>query len=331
MLVALTDQNDGNSTPRCSKFTEPSRQLVITTSRCSHSTSSYGCTPSVVKTRSSFNPARLAPFALPDLPDAWLVPTVSVMPTPSLQRCAPTHRALAHFLLSPDDAPPSASSCCDSAIAARNSAISFSKSSMDEKERYTLANRRYATPSSSRSGPRMASPTSWLGTSAKPADRMVSSTLCASCCRSSSLTGRPLHARRTPSTTFSRLNCSVTPDRFTTASTTVSDVVNLRPHFEHARRRRIAWPSSTSRESTTRESSCLQNGHRMPRPPGPQRPRTSPPITRPASVGLPGRGLVIVLWIDGGQPTACCGQLLRQQPKLWNNYTHVTTTCWGRH
>jgi hypothetical protein len=62
---------------------------------------------------------------------------------------------------------------------------------------------------------------------------------------------------------LSLLNCSVTPDRFTTASTIVSDVVNRLPHAEHDLRRRIACPSSTSRESTTRESACRQNGHRM--------------------------------------------------------------------
>jgi hypothetical protein len=42
MFDAFTDQKSGNSTPRCSKFTEPSRQLVITTSRRSQLTSSYG-------------------------------------------------------------------------------------------------------------------------------------------------------------------------------------------------------------------------------------------------------------------------------------------------
>ena len=63
--------------------------------------------------------------------------------------------------------------------------------------------------------------------------------------------------------TFSRLNGSVTPERFTTASTASSTVVNRRPHAVHDRRRRIAWPSSTSRESTTRESACRQNGHRI--------------------------------------------------------------------
>jgi hypothetical protein len=40
MLAALTDQKSGNSTPRCSKLTEPSRQLVMTTSRRSQVTSS---------------------------------------------------------------------------------------------------------------------------------------------------------------------------------------------------------------------------------------------------------------------------------------------------
>src|SRR5205085_6852843 len=52
MLAALTDHSTGNSTPRCSKLIEPSRQLVMTTSRRSHSTSSYGWTPAVLWTRS---------------------------------------------------------------------------------------------------------------------------------------------------------------------------------------------------------------------------------------------------------------------------------------
>ena len=52
MLAALTLQKSGNSTPRCSKLIEPSRQFVITTSRRSQVTSSYGWTPAVVHTRS---------------------------------------------------------------------------------------------------------------------------------------------------------------------------------------------------------------------------------------------------------------------------------------
>ena len=63
-------------------------------------------------------------------------------------------------------------------------------------------------------------------------------------------------------TTFSRLNGSVTPLRFTTASTASSTVVNRRPHAAQERRRRMAWPSSTSRESMTRLSPCRQNGQR---------------------------------------------------------------------
>ncbi len=42
MFAAFTLQDAGNSTPRCSKLTEPSRQFVITTSRRSQATSSYG-------------------------------------------------------------------------------------------------------------------------------------------------------------------------------------------------------------------------------------------------------------------------------------------------
>src|SRR5438552_18173919 len=60
MLAALTLQKSGNSTPRCSKLIEPSRQFVITTSRRSQVTSSYGCTPSVVHTRSTVSPLRAA-------------------------------------------------------------------------------------------------------------------------------------------------------------------------------------------------------------------------------------------------------------------------------
>src|SRR3954454_11447544 len=48
MFAAFTDQKSGNSTPRCSKLIEPSRQFVMTTSRRSQVTSSYGCTPGAV-------------------------------------------------------------------------------------------------------------------------------------------------------------------------------------------------------------------------------------------------------------------------------------------
>src|SRR3954469_22382946 len=76
MVEALTDQKSGYSTPRCSKTVTPVFQLVCTTSRRSHVSSSYGCTPAVLKTRSIVRPA-------PVLPDcAALAPplTVSVIP-----------------------------------------------------------------------------------------------------------------------------------------------------------------------------------------------------------------------------------------------------------
>src|SRR4029450_2184883 len=57
MLAAFTDQKSGNSTPRCSKLTEPSRQLVMTTSRRSQVTSAYGWVPAVEKTRSTTSPS----------------------------------------------------------------------------------------------------------------------------------------------------------------------------------------------------------------------------------------------------------------------------------
>src|SRR5919112_663461 len=60
IVLALTDQKSGNSTPRCSKTDSPVFQFVWTTSRRSQLSSSYGCTPSVLKTRSIFIP-RLRP------------------------------------------------------------------------------------------------------------------------------------------------------------------------------------------------------------------------------------------------------------------------------
>src|ERR1044072_6806754 len=95
MLTALTDQESGNSTPRCSKLTDPSRQFVITTSRRSQVNSSYGCTPSVVHTRS---PPRHPPTAAPSVPGlSWArlplpspapddAPTALVIPSPFSRR-----------------------------------------------------------------------------------------------------------------------------------------------------------------------------------------------------------------------------------------------------
>ncbi len=57
----------------------------------------------------------------------------------------------------------------------------------------------------------MASPTSWVVSSALPVARTASSTRWPSCARASSVTGRPWHALRTPLMTFVRLNGSVTP------------------------------------------------------------------------------------------------------------------------
>jgi hypothetical protein len=51
MLVAFRLQPTGNSTPSCSKATEPSFQFEMRASRRSHTTWSYGCTPGLVKWR----------------------------------------------------------------------------------------------------------------------------------------------------------------------------------------------------------------------------------------------------------------------------------------
>src|SRR5690625_502570 len=112
-------------------------------------------------------------------------------------------------------------------------------------------------------GTRIASPTSWASTSSCPVARIVSSTSCASFARSSLSTGRPWHALRTPLTTLARSNGSATPERLMTLSDVVSIVVKRLSHDRHSRRRRIAEPSSRDLESTTRDSSCRQNGQCM--------------------------------------------------------------------
>ena len=57
---------------------------------------------------------------------------------------------------------------------------------------------------------------------------------------------------------------STTPDRLTTDNEKTSTVEKRLPQFGHWRRLRIDEPSSAVRESTTRESECLQNGQYMP-------------------------------------------------------------------
>src|SRR5690349_22746767 len=77
MFAALMLQKSGYSTPRCSKLIDPSRQFVITTSRRSQVTSSYGCTPDVVYTRAMARP--LAAFCVVF---AVVLSTASVMSCP---------------------------------------------------------------------------------------------------------------------------------------------------------------------------------------------------------------------------------------------------------
>nr|CEL14827.1 hypothetical protein [Kibdelosporangium sp. MJ126-NF4]CTQ96542.1 hypothetical protein [Kibdelosporangium sp. MJ126-NF4] len=72
--------------------------------------------------------------------------------------------------------------------------------------------------------------------------------------------------------------------------------MNLRPQLEHDRLRRITWPSSTSRESTTRESECRQNGHLI------ARPLFSRTVTRQHPCVTATAWLVIDLWMERGQP-----------------------------
>ena len=90
----------------------------------------------------------------------------------------------------------------------------------------------------------MARPTSSLGTSAAPVARTASSTRLGQLGQRVLVDRPALAGRRTPLTTFARLNGSVTPLRLTTASVASSTVVNRRPHSGQERRRRMTWPSS---------------------------------------------------------------------------------------
>jgi hypothetical protein len=72
MLVAVCDQNFGNSTPRCSKA-GPSRPGMIA-SRVSHSISSNGSRPEIVKKRDRVHDLFGRRFAALDLLDACHLP-----------------------------------------------------------------------------------------------------------------------------------------------------------------------------------------------------------------------------------------------------------------
>src|SRR5579875_3819878 len=69
MLVALTLQLAGTSTPSCSKATAPVAQWVMRASRCSHSTVSYGSCPVVVQVRRMPMPIRSGAIAMNLSPD----------------------------------------------------------------------------------------------------------------------------------------------------------------------------------------------------------------------------------------------------------------------
>src|SRR3954447_4285920 len=158
----------------------------------------------------------------------------------------------------------------------------------------------------------MARPTSLLGTSAEPVARTASSTLAASTASCASSTGRPWHARRTPSMTLLRSKGSLTPLRLTTASTGSSTVVNRRPHTGHDRRRRVVAPSSVSRESMTRLSGLWQKGQ-----------RTGHLLDRRATGG----GRRRVLWTDRGTSGGCPGTDLGK--RLWMELHPCHTRCRG--
>src|SRR4051812_8530871 len=140
MLAALTLHTVGYSTPRCSKLIEPSRQFVMTTSRRSHSTSSYGWTPSVVQTRSTRSPpaAAPAPFArLRCLPAVMPSPAILLpLVGPSATRRYYVYPLVGQLLILGGRPPDRVATACRTAasraiVASRSAAISFSNSSSE--------------------------------------------------------------------------------------------------------------------------------------------------------------------------------------------------------
>ena len=346
MFAALTDQKSGNSTPRCSKFTVPSRQLVMTTSRRSQVTWSYGWVPCGRKDAPDAQPSvrcrgrgnrvgngfshAVLPLMIsnnrewPDVPGIGgslrvpRPPNQVTADTASRQKrwSAEVRRARAIRQFSADvDSDAQRRRRRDRGAARRSPARNPRANRTPDRPTRTAG--KQPRPSS-RSGPRMARPTSSELTSARPAARTFSSTRWASNASASSSTGRPWHALRTPAITFSRPNGSVAPLRLTTSSVAASRVVNRRPQEPQERRRRIAAPPSASRLSTTRLSEVWQNGQRM----SPGHPSSfAGSMQRP-----PALGLLTSEAVDtrvGNSPKSV-GNLLNN---LWTTYTGVTTRC----
>src|ERR1700730_12463347 len=118
----------------------------------------------------------------------------------------------------------------------------------------------------SRSRSRTSLPRSAVETTLRPYSRSVSTISSATRSIASGSTGRFLHALRTPDISFSRSKGCFSPDRLATSSgafSTRSKVVKRWLHTSHSRRRRMARPSSATRESTTRSSSWPQDGQRI--------------------------------------------------------------------
>src|SRR5262245_19672358 len=176
----------------------------------------------------------------------------------------------------------------------------------------------------------MARPTSCDGTSAAPSLRRLSSTVWPRQARSSSETGRPLQAFRTPAIALSRLNGSVAPERLSTVSCISSTVVNRFSQLSQRRRRRIAVPSSETRESRTLVSVCRQYGQCILGPPFLSRASADVTLCRRAEVPRDGG---VFLWTGGPFPVDDQRSSVGSNPCRCElhveNHNGVTTRCSG--
>jgi hypothetical protein len=175
----------------------------------------------------------------------------------------------------------------------------------------------------------MARPTSWAGSSAWPLHRSASSTSWPRRASWSSVTGRPLHALRTPLIALSRLNGSVAPERLLTINCICSTVEKRRSQAGQARRRRIALPSSATRESSTRVSVLRQCGQCMTRLlPGCG--RASAPGSGVASKARGGPAWTVDPELSSVDNQQRCGDAHAQFCELdVENHNGVTTRCSG--
>ena len=234
MLVAFWDQLFGNSTSRCSNAGFSGSP--ITASRISHSTSSKGWTPGLVKRRSTVSPTSAGLYVLcSDFSHQVLSFKRHSGGTSNPRAWTGWNRRRAGRLRMPRDPVRTAA---------------FRRTADRRPSRARGAPRGRARRCARRRAPRAPSPTAVS----------IRSTIAS---MSEAITGRLWAALRSAARSFVRSKRWRSPSRLITCSgsgSRRSKVVNRWPHREHSRRRRTVPPSGARRLSSTRVGDW-QPGH----------------------------------------------------------------------